>query len=139
MTAYGSTLDLLYVRGAFWSDSSAWAAGQTCTYALLRCRVPKYLGLPLYQDSWIPGSPNVSLWSTFILSVATSQVHQPSSRTLISMASEPRETIYPSSAASRASLACVPCRQKHVKCDAKRPVCDRRAAEHKTCHFLNSG
>jgi hypothetical protein len=54
------------------------------------------------------------------------------------MASESRRTTYPSSAASRASLACVPCRQKHVKCDAKRPVCDRCAAEDKTCHFLNS-
>lgn len=54
------------------------------------------------------------------------------------MASEPRRTTYPTSAASRASLACVPCRQKHVKCDAKRPVCDRCAADDKTCHFLNS-
>lgn len=54
------------------------------------------------------------------------------------MASAPRRTTYPTSAASRASLACVPCRQKHVKCDAKRPVCDRCAAEDKTCHFLNS-
>lgn len=54
------------------------------------------------------------------------------------MASAARRTPYPSAAASRASLACVPCRQKHVKCDAKRPVCDRCAAEDKTCHFLNS-
>lgn len=54
------------------------------------------------------------------------------------MASEPRRTTYSSSTASRASLACVPCRQKHVKCDAKRPVCDRCTAEDKTCHFLNS-
>lgn len=54
------------------------------------------------------------------------------------MASVTRRNPYPSAAASRASLACVPCRQKHVKCDAKRPVCDRCAAEDKTCHFLNS-
>lgn len=54
------------------------------------------------------------------------------------MASATRRTPYPSAAASRASLACVPCRQKHVKCDAKRPVCDRCAAEDKTCHFLSS-
>lgn len=54
------------------------------------------------------------------------------------MASAPRRTTHLFSAASRASLACVPCRQKHVKCDAKRPVCDRCAAENKTCHFLNS-
>ena len=54
------------------------------------------------------------------------------------MASTSRRTTHPSSAAGRASLACVPCRQKHVKCDAKRPVCDRCAAEDKTCHFLNS-
>jgi len=54
------------------------------------------------------------------------------------MASASRRTTHPPSAASRASLACVPCRQKHVKCDAKRPVCNRCAAEDKTCHFLNS-
>jgi hypothetical protein len=54
------------------------------------------------------------------------------------MASASRRTSHLPSAASRASLACVPCRQKHVKCDAKRPVCDRCAAEDKTCHFLNS-
>lgn len=54
------------------------------------------------------------------------------------MASATRRNPCPSAPASRASLACVPCRQKHVKCDAKRPVCDRCAAEDKTCHFLNS-
>lgn len=43
-----------------------------------------------------------------------------------------------SPAVSRASLACVPCRRKHVKCDSKRPVCDRCSAENKTCHFLDS-
>lgn len=43
-----------------------------------------------------------------------------------------------SPAVSRASLACVPCRRKHVKCDAKRPVCDRCSAENKNCHFLDS-
>jgi hypothetical protein len=43
-----------------------------------------------------------------------------------------------SPSASRASLACVPCRQRHVKCDATRPVCDRCSTEDKTCHFLDS-
>lgn len=54
------------------------------------------------------------------------------------MASASQRTTRSSPAVSRASLACVPCRQRHVKCDAKRPVCDRCAAEDKTCHFLNS-
>lgn len=105
---------------------------------MIQSRVPKDLGLRHRQDSRIPGSPNVSLRSTFILNVIFSQVRRPPTEHLIPMASAPRRTPYPSSAASRASLACVPCRQKHVKCDAKRPVCDRCAAEDKTCHFLNS-
>ena len=54
------------------------------------------------------------------------------------MASGPSRNTHRSPSASRASLACVPCRQKHVKCDARRPVCGRCASEDKTCHFLGS-
>jgi hypothetical protein len=55
------------------------------------------------------------------------------------MPSTPRRNAAQSSpSTSRISLACLPCRQRHVKCDATRPVCGRCSTENKTCHFLDS-
>ena len=102
--------------------------------------------LPLTKIPWlihrIPGYPGPRMSASGPHPSSVSAPHSKSAyhytQTLIFMASASRRTTYPSSAASRASLACVPCRQKHVKCDAKRPVCDRCTAEDKICHFLNS-
>ena len=41
-------------------------------------------------------------------------------------------------AEKRVSLACVPCREKHLRCDATRPVCRRCATECKDCHYAKS-
>ncbi|KXH37246.1 hypothetical protein CSIM01_13462 [Colletotrichum simmondsii] len=41
-------------------------------------------------------------------------------------------------AASRSSLACLPCRSRHLKCDGKRPHCDRCAAAAKDCQYAPS-
>ncbi|KAF4779887.1 C6 zinc finger protein [Colletotrichum scovillei] len=41
-------------------------------------------------------------------------------------------------AASRSSLACLPCRSRHLKCDGKRPHCDRCAAAVKDCQYAPS-
>lgn len=38
----------------------------------------------------------------------------------------------------RVSLACIPCRTQHVRCDAKKPYCDRCSAVGKQCHYANS-
>ena len=38
----------------------------------------------------------------------------------------------------RSSLACVPCRTKHVKCDAKKPNCVRCEADGRSCHYVQS-
>ncbi|KAI0415899.1 hypothetical protein F5X98DRAFT_204551 [Xylaria grammica] len=38
----------------------------------------------------------------------------------------------------RASLACVQCRSKHVKCDAGQPACGRCLAEEKPCYYAKS-
>ena len=38
----------------------------------------------------------------------------------------------------RSSLACVPCRSKHVKCDARKPVCERCTAGGRSCHYVTS-
>jgi hypothetical protein len=55
------------------------------------------------------------------------------------MPSTPRRNAAQSSpSTSRISLACLPCRQRHVRCDATRPVCGRCSTENKTCHFLDS-
>jgi hypothetical protein len=74
--------------------------------------------------------------ATSILSVVLSHAHQPPVSIL--MASTPRKGTHSFNAARRASLACVPCRQKHVKCDARKPVCGRCAAEGETCQLLSS-
>ncbi|KAJ6445164.1 quinate dehydrogenase [Purpureocillium lavendulum] len=39
---------------------------------------------------------------------------------------------------SRVSLACLPCRSRHVRCDAAQPVCDRCAAEGRECRYTKS-
>ncbi|KAF6841882.1 C6 transcription factor [Colletotrichum musicola] len=43
-----------------------------------------------------------------------------------------------SKATVRASLACVPCRSKHVKCDSALPACLRCRLEEKTCYYAKS-
>ncbi|KAH6900326.1 hypothetical protein B0T10DRAFT_554861 [Thelonectria olida] len=43
-----------------------------------------------------------------------------------------------SRAAVRASLACVPCRSKHTKCDGTQPVCVRCELEGKACFYAKS-
>ncbi|KAI1282756.1 hypothetical protein F5Y07DRAFT_196770 [Xylaria sp. FL0933] len=43
-----------------------------------------------------------------------------------------------SKASIRASLACVQCRSKHVKCDAKQPSCGRCLLEEKPCFYTKS-
>lgn len=43
-----------------------------------------------------------------------------------------------SKAGIRVSLACVPCRSKHIKCDATMPTCLRCQAEHKPCFYAKS-
>jgi hypothetical protein len=48
---------------------------------------------------------------------------------------------YPTSSqggAIRASLACVPCRTRHVRCDATRPACRRCLTESKQCRYAES-
>lgn len=40
--------------------------------------------------------------------------------------------------ANRVSLACVPCRTRHVRCDASRPACSRCRANGKQCCYAES-
>lgn len=39
---------------------------------------------------------------------------------------------------SRVSLACLPCRTRHVRCDAKKPRCNRCCEENKECNYAKS-
>lgn len=39
---------------------------------------------------------------------------------------------------SRSSLACLPCRSRHLKCDGKRPCCSRCAEAAKDCEYAKS-
>lgn len=38
----------------------------------------------------------------------------------------------------RVSLACLPCRDRHVRCDAKQPVCTRCVMDDKECNYTKS-
>ncbi|CAG8936662.1 unnamed protein product [Penicillium salamii] len=48
---------------------------------------------------------------------------------------EPKST---SSRATRSSLACLPCRSRHHKCDGKRPCCDRCSGSKSQCTYPQS-
>ncbi|CAM1504464.1 Fc.00g020550.m01.CDS01 [Cosmosporella sp. VM-42] len=50
----------------------------------------------------------------------------------------PRAGAARSRATKRASLACVPCRSKHVKCDGGLPACLRCRLEEKSCYYAPS-
>lgn len=41
-------------------------------------------------------------------------------------------------ASTRVSLACIPCRNRHVRCDAGRPCCARCLDEGRQCHYAKS-
>ncbi|CAG8030302.1 unnamed protein product [Penicillium salamii] len=49
---------------------------------------------------------------------------------------EPKST--QSSRATRSSLACLPCRSRHLKCDGKRPCCDRCSGTKNQCTYAQS-
>lgn len=40
--------------------------------------------------------------------------------------------------ATRVSIACIPCRSRHTKCDATRPYCRRCSSEGKKCYYEKS-
>lgn len=40
--------------------------------------------------------------------------------------------------ATRSSLACLPCRSRHLKCDGKKPCCDRCSDTNNQCHYAQS-
>ncbi|ETS76465.1 hypothetical protein PFICI_11852 [Pestalotiopsis fici W106-1] len=42
------------------------------------------------------------------------------------------------SRATRSSLACLPCRSRHLKCDGKRPECARCTESARQCHYTES-
>ncbi len=48
------------------------------------------------------------------------------------------QTTNRSKAGIRVSLACVPCRSKHIKCDATTPICLRCQVEGKPCFYAKS-
>ncbi|KAF2964870.1 hypothetical protein GQX73_g8705 [Xylaria multiplex] len=38
----------------------------------------------------------------------------------------------------RVSVACLPCRNRHVRCDAQQPICIRCSSEGRTCQYVKS-
>ncbi|KAI0870917.1 hypothetical protein GGS24DRAFT_473383 [Hypoxylon argillaceum] len=38
----------------------------------------------------------------------------------------------------RVSVACLPCRNRHVRCDAQQPICVRCSSEGRTCEYIKS-
>ncbi|KAI0554005.1 hypothetical protein F4679DRAFT_529129 [Xylaria curta] len=54
------------------------------------------------------------------------------------MDSEDPSTAAAKSLGSRVSVACLPCRNRHVRCDAQQPVCIRCSSEGRTCQYVKS-
>lgn len=54
------------------------------------------------------------------------------------MCSGPPSLSLPESAATRISIACVPCRSRHLRCDGQKPNCSRCCAESKLCSYKES-
>src|ERR1700722_1145185 len=52
----------------------------------------------------------------------------------------PLQGTYPivSRVGSRVSLACIPCRARHLRCDAAPPICARCRLENKPCSYAKS-
>ncbi|KFA80746.1 hypothetical protein S40288_05556, partial [Stachybotrys chartarum IBT 40288] len=48
------------------------------------------------------------------------------------------ESVEPHGVKARASLACLPCRSRHIRCDARRPSCTRCLAAGKPCLYAKS-
>lgn len=44
----------------------------------------------------------------------------------------------PGSVSKRSSLACIPCRSRHLKCDGQRPCCRRCIESAKNCYYVKS-
>ncbi|KAI1345822.1 hypothetical protein F5Y01DRAFT_44774 [Xylaria sp. FL0043] len=42
------------------------------------------------------------------------------------------------SGGGRVSVACLPCRSRHVRCDAQQPICVRCSSEGRTCQYVKS-
>ncbi|KAI0459096.1 hypothetical protein F5B21DRAFT_457178 [Xylaria acuta] len=54
------------------------------------------------------------------------------------MDSEDPSTAATKTLGSRVSVACLPCRNRHVRCDAQQPVCIRCSSEGRTCQYVKS-
>ncbi|KAK5626323.1 hypothetical protein RRF57_002038 [Xylaria bambusicola] len=54
------------------------------------------------------------------------------------MSSEEQLLVGTKSLGSRVSVACLPCRNRHVRCDAQQPVCVRCSSEGRTCQYVKS-
>lgn len=52
--------------------------------------------------------------------------------------SEASDTSGSAKQSTRVSIACVPCRDRHVRCDAEMPACSRCVSEKKQCVYLKS-
>ncbi|KAJ5378123.1 uncharacterized protein N7496_005532 [Penicillium cataractarum] len=51
------------------------------------------------------------------------------------MIANDNETAQPPGRATRSSLACAPCRYKHLRCDGKKPACSRCTVDKKECTY----
>lgn len=54
------------------------------------------------------------------------------------MDSEDQSSAGAKALASRVSVACLPCRNRHVRCDAQQPICIRCSSEGRTCQYVKS-
>ncbi|KAI8631289.1 hypothetical protein F5Y19DRAFT_25811 [Xylariaceae sp. FL1651] len=54
------------------------------------------------------------------------------------MSPEEQSAAAAKASACRVSVACLPCRNRHVRCDAQQPICVRCSSEGRTCQYVKS-
>lgn len=104
--------------------------------AVTRCRypVPRVTGAKSLPFTHIifPGTRLARIQPTNPLTPAPARFPRPGRMD----GSEPSRSTR--GAPTRVSLACIPCRTRHVRCDASQPTCARCSEEGRQCHYAKS-
>jgi hypothetical protein len=61
-----------------------------------------------------------------------------SARNFNTMNSEEQSSAAAKASGNRVSVACLPCRNRHIRCDSQQPTCVRCSSEGRTCQYVKS-
>ena len=105
-----------------------------CVACLLTGGVSRLYGYFHFENSHSIQHTYLSTIQQFIAGVAGSRFFDLPSLTMSSQTERDPSILFK----LRSSLACVPCRSRHIKCDANKPTCVRCEADGRSCHYVQS-